>query len=303
MRVMWTMPKALDFGSFLLAFLVVAAGLASHSAQAEDRHAASAVSVSHGASDATVMRFEVVSIRPSKPGTNLAQGPGLLPNGFRQTGLNMWMIIMMAYNPNPVTSWGSAKLLNAPGWVGQDMYDIDARIAPEDVEAWRKQDMAHPPVLLRGALREMLKERCHLALHPLPSTIPYLDLVVGKHGLKIKETPPGEALPEKGFHFGDGIMTTQLHNGTLEHHLYGVTMLEFAAQLNTLSPDRPIQDKTGLPGRYDFVWRQEDSQSNQGDPEGELAKWPIANLGLALVPGVGPATTFVVDHIDKPSPN
>jgi hypothetical protein len=48
------------------------------------------------------------------------------------------------------------------------MYDIDARVASADVEAWQKQDMANP-VLLRSALQEALKERCHLSLHAIPS--------------------------------------------------------------------------------------------------------------------------------------
>ena len=60
------------------------------------------------------------------------------------------MIIMTAYNPEPPIRWGAAKLLNAPGWVTQDMYDIDARVALADVEAWQKQDMAYP-VLLKSA--------------------------------------------------------------------------------------------------------------------------------------------------------
>jgi uncharacterized protein (TIGR03435 family) len=70
----------------------------------------------------------------------------------------------------------------------------------------------------------------------------------------------------------------------------------------TLSHDRPVQDKTGVIGRYDFIWQEVDNADND-DPEGLLHKWPIDSLGLALKPGKGPARVFAVDHIDKPDAN
>lgn len=286
----------------LVAALLMAGATCLLAAPAESGHVAPVASASHNASNTPAMTFEVVSIRPSKPGTNWAQGPGLLPDGFRQSGVSIGMMILTAYDPEPPIRWGSAKLLNAPGWVGQDMYDIDTRVASEDVEAWQKQDKANP-ALLRSALQATLKERCHLTLHTVPSQIPYLDLVIGKHGLKIKETPPDEVLPKGGFTFANGKMIFEDRNGAQVRHLYGVTMKEFATLLTLLSRDRPVQDKTGLTGRYDFTWQKQDSAGNEGDPGGQLYKWPIGNLGLALKPGVGPSSVFVVDHIDKPSPN
>jgi uncharacterized protein (TIGR03435 family) len=213
------------------------------------------------------------------------------------------MIIMTAYNPEPPIRWGAAKLLNAPGWVTQDMYDIDARVALADVEAWQKQDMAYP-VLLKSALQETLKVRCHLSLHVIPSEIRYLDLVVGKHGLKIKEMLPGESIPKVGMTFpGGGKMAIEQHEGRLVKRFYGVRMKEFALLLSQVSGDRPVQDKTGLTGRYDFTWQERDSTESNTDPGGALYNWPIDSLGLALKPGIGPANTFVVDHIEKPDNN
>jgi uncharacterized protein (TIGR03435 family) len=199
--------------------------------------------------------------------------------------------------------WKAAKLLNAPDWVGRDMYDIDARVASEDVEAWQKQDMANP-VLLRSALQETLKERCHLSLHAIPSETKYLDLVVGKNGLKIKEMLPGESIPTVGVTLlGGGKMTIEQHEGQLEKRFYGATMNDFALTLSLISGDRPVQDKTGLTGRYDFTWQERDSTGSDADLGGQLYKWPIDSFGLALKPGVGPANTFVIDHIEKPNDN
>ena len=80
-------------------------------------------------------------------------------------------------------------------------------------------------------------------------------------------------------------------------------MKEFALWLSRISGDIPVQDKTGLTGLYDFTWAEQEGGEIQDDLGGTLYKWPIAGLGLVLKPGVGPATIFVIDHIEKPDAN
>jgi len=107
--------------------------------------------------------FEVVSIRPHKPGTEPFPVQ-YLPDGYKET-LNFQRAIMLAYLPQPAIKWSSSKILNAPAWVANDMYDIDARVAPEDVAAWEQALDNKDYELLSSAWQTVLRERCNLALH------------------------------------------------------------------------------------------------------------------------------------------
>jgi uncharacterized protein (TIGR03435 family) len=60
--------------------------------------------------------------------------------------------------------------------------------------------------------------------------------------------------------------------------------------------DRPIVDKTGLTGHYDF------SLEFDGEHPKEIAP-AIEDLGLKLTSAKEPAEILVVDHATKPSAN
>jgi uncharacterized protein (TIGR03435 family) len=193
--------------------------------------------------------FEVVSIRPHKPGTE-GIDTKYLPNGYRTT-MPLRNLILYAYIPQVETRFMST-IVNAPAWL-HDLYDIDARVAPEDSAAWQKAQSTPDPEseLLQSALQEALKERCKLALHITPIEVPYLDLVVGKDGAKLKETVPGAiervsgktSILGKGFYIDD--------NG--KRQFVGVSMDDFTRILRRFNHPQPVQDKTGLTGRYDFT--------------------------------------------------
>jgi len=71
---------------------------------------------------------------------------------------------------------------------------------------------------------------------------------------------------------------------------------------------RPVFDKTGLTGKYDFnlQWTPDD---RPGDPAPSDASSPglytalEEQLGLKLEPATGPVKIVIVDHIEKPSEN
>jgi len=91
---------------------------------------------------------------------------------------------------------------------------------------------------------------------------------------------------------------------------YGVSMADFVDELSMRSGGHPIQDQTGLKGRYDFHlnWVQSpDSDLPSGlvdphDPD-PLSHFDFEALGLRRTPIQLPAETLVIDHIEKPSPN
>jgi len=89
-------------------------------------------------------------------------------------------------------------------------------------------------------------------------------------------------------------------------------MLEFALVLQRAFLDRPVLDKTGLAGRYDFdlEWAPDETQLG-GDvpaapPDASSPPFFIAmqqQLGLKLEPGRGTIQTIVVDAAERPSAN
>jgi len=88
-------------------------------------------------------------------------------------------------------------------------------------------------------------------LHTTTVELPYWNIVVGKHGATLKETVPGAIKPVvgksnaagKGFYIQD----------SGKRQFVGVSMPDLATVLMRLTHDYPVQDKTGLSGRYDFI--------------------------------------------------
>jgi uncharacterized protein (TIGR03435 family) len=239
--------------------------------------------------------FEVFSIHPHKPGTDPLEQQ-YRPDGLTLTVSLEW-VIELAYSPLPRLPPHSVKVVHAPGWI-DDWYDIDARVAPEDMAAWQKAGPSFgDSEPLRSALRVALKERCKLALHIAPVEIPYWNIVVGKHGATLKETVPGAIKPVpghtslagKGFYISD--------NG--KNRFVGVSMDDLALVLMRSSREVPVQNETGLPGRYDFILPSYPA-SEISDP---LDRFPIDSIGLILERGKGPGLILDIDHIERPDPN
>ena len=71
----------------------------------------------------------------------------------------------------------------------------------------------------------------------------------------------------------------------------------FATSLRSLA-GRPVVDKTGIQGRYDFTL----SFARLDDPESTLASFSTAvqeQLGLKLEPAKVPLELLVIDHVEK----
>jgi len=86
-------------------------------------------------------------------------------------------------------------------------------------------------------------------------------------------------------------------------------MAELANHLNGVSPGHPVQDRTGLTGKYDFVLKRIDMSEEQ---DGRVSLdaipapndiWDMGALGLKVEPIKIPAETIVIDHIERPSEN
>lgn len=244
-------------------------------------------------------QFEVVSIRPHPAGT-MPYPTVFTPDSYSETETISEMI-MQAYNPQPWRYWSRSKIQDAPAWVANDRYDINARVADADVAAW-KEVLYQNSGLLRSAMQSMLKERFKLELHRTPIEADYLDLVMNKQTAKLQDTVPGKVkpIPGKTRKVGQGLAIEE--DGEMQ--FVGVSMEEFAEFLTLMSRDNPVQDKTGLLGRYDFTlpWYDYRRYPNS-EFSNPLSRIQIKDIGLTLKPGKGPAYIFTIDHIERPDPN
>jgi uncharacterized protein (TIGR03435 family) len=247
--------------------------------------------------------FDVVSIKPSKPGETywtFGDPPG--EDLYRAINRPLGVTILEAYFPMALSS--RQRLVGAPDWVWKENYDFVGRISAADSEEWEKLSehwgrTAQNP-LLPSMLQIALADRCKLVMHRVPAEIPGYALIVGGHGpnwTQLQETRPGETIPPEAQKIDwDGRMIPYqrgVENPTL--HFYQTSSNSLAAQLSGFGA--PVVDKTGLTGTYDFALMK---VSAEGDP---AVDWDLGALGLKLVPTKIPTEDVVIDHIERPSPN
>lgn len=189
--------------------------------------------------------------------------------------------------------------------------DIDARVPESEIADWQKQGLSiDRKPLLREMLQSMLADRCHLAFHRVPAQLDGWRLELAKSPPHLTEAKPDEQLPQ-GVRLGDGgILVPWQSRQAVVVRFYGATMAEFARHLSDTSKGHPVEDHTGLTGRYDFAlsWvtdpehPERDGLVSSDDPD-PLSHWDLNALGLRLVPMKIPIDNLVIDHVERPSEN
>ncbi len=253
------------------------------------------------------LRFGVVSIRPSKPGSGQSFTQNIQPDGYRARGQSMHNTIMVAYSPLNWVFWPREPLVGEPAWGTADLFDIEGKVAPEDIAAWQRQgNSPEQKTMLRAMLQAALAERCRLAVHIVPGQASGYALVVRKGGPKFHESPAGALPPEGGMQLPDG--GKMVSEGDGRERFAGASMASFAWALSMISGGPAgtmprIEDRTGLTGRYDLLLeRRETGMGLESNPSPATA-WDIRQIGLDLVPIKVPSEAVVIDHIEKPTEN
>jgi len=89
-------------------------------------------------------------------------------------------------------------------------------------------------------------------------------------------------------------------------------MTGFASLLQRSVLDRPVFDRTGLSGRYDFdlEWRIDGTQFDRGtvSTKAQTSDKPdiftaVRQLGLKLAPAKEAIDVLVIDHVEPPNAN
>jgi uncharacterized protein (TIGR03435 family) len=160
--------------------------------------------------------------------------------------------------------------------------------------------------MLRSMLQAMLEDRLKLVVHRSTREAPVYLLVVGKNGPKFKETNPGELHPGARPMPGGGTLSREQNDDQVTVHYFGVSIAQLAPFVLG-DAGRPIQDRTGLTGKYDVTIQRPVPLAAQPGPAssdpGPSASSVAEQLGLKLEPAKGQVELLVIDHVERPSPN
>ena len=242
--------------------------------------------------------FEVATIKPNNTGATSMQGLVIRGRKFMTRASSLGDLISFAYEVQ------AKQIINAPDWLDKDRYDIEA--VPE-------QEGVPNPEQIRIMIRKLLADRFALKFHHDKREMSAYVLTVAKDGQKLKPTQLKGNLPGIGIGPGTGGITLNMINATIG---------DFTGFLQILVLDRPVVDKTGIEGRYDYrcTFTPDDSQFGGHPPPMPQAKdngstdtaAPAApslydaiqqELGLKLSAEKTAVDVIAVDHVDKPSAN
>jgi bla regulator protein blaR1 len=270
------------------------------------------------------MAFEVASVKPSKGAfvpSNLPLTPWddyIATDGRFRADAALSTYIEFAYKlwPNEPQS---REFSHLPKWVAADRYSIEARAETGN----RTKDQ------MRLMVQSLLADRFQLAAHFEAREVPVFELRLakaGQPGPKLISHADGATCDRPGTSPGDGLpgFPGDCHSlsaidkpGTMLI-LVGsrdVTMDVLAGGLSTLMSSgvgRPVIDKTGLKGRFDFTleWAREPrgpAASDSPAPAAPTGPTPIEalrdQLGLKLEPTKASLPILVIDRVERPSEN
>ncbi len=242
--------------------------------------------------------FEVASIRP-QPWTNEGR-VGVFVRGNTLTGehVSLYRLIEFAYNLRTDDSqlsggpsWAKHGILSDVAGAESSLYHVTAKAA----------DGSAPTVeQFRSMLQKLLADRFQLQVHHVTKEMAVFNLVLARNGPKLKEN------------MADTKASLAMRDGKMFRmraiHVPLSSLVEELTNPNH-GAGRPVFDRTGLAGFYDFEidWAPNylagggDTPSDAPGPSVFAALQE--RLGLKLEPGAAMVDTVVIDHAEKPSGN
>jgi uncharacterized protein (TIGR03435 family) len=263
------------------------------------------------------INFDVISVKENKsgPGRAMLADP---PEGDGITLENLTLFDIMRWNFN-IRSFREDQLVGVPSWFTAERFDVQAKVAAADVEAWRKLNEGQR----RLVFRKLLVERFKLAAHWANVEGPVYYLVAAKGGIKIKPVQAGDPDPAapKGPDGtpmkGGGIFLIDRTSTSMKFHYQEIALSWFAKGFLAGYAGRQVYDKTGIPLDTIYTFTLEfapdrgtvvipGSDSGEGsapsaDSGPSLFTALQEQLGLKLEPAKGPVGRLVIDKVDRPS--
>jgi uncharacterized protein (TIGR03435 family) len=244
-----------------------------------------------------VAPFDVASIRVNKS-HDAGERFEFTDDGFNATNISVIMLLKVAYGVE------EDQIVGLPRWGKSERFDITAKILGKDLRKLSIEQRKH-------MIRPLLADRFELRFHEVEKNVAVYTLVISKNGSKLRPSKPD----------GSGPLAEHSHTLRMMGRGYvlglGVPM-ELIAQMLTDQLGRPVVDRTGLKGDFDFAlhWTPDEVTQSFHDQKvwpqentGPDADWPTfltavnEQLGLRLKGEKGPAGAIAIDHLEEPRAN
>jgi uncharacterized protein (TIGR03435 family) len=248
--------------------------------------------------------FDVATVKASAPMPvngpvdarllGIRGGPGTPnPGQIAANSMPLRTLLFTAYGMH-------AYQITGPAWLDTQRFDVVATV-PDG--ATKDQ--------VQGMWRNLLIERFGLQAHIEQKDAQISELVVGKDGHKMKPsaTGPAAVVEEEPSKIGPNF---ELSAPGLRSIMYstpaGITgrvigkeqPMAKLADLLSAQLKRPVVDKTGLAGNYDFTFEfAPETQAVPGNGIGQDIGAAVQQLGLRLVTMKGKIDPLVVDKMEK----
>jgi uncharacterized protein (TIGR03435 family) len=232
------------------------------------------------------LKWDVISVKPTST-DSCKDGQGgvrFLPNGLSANCASTVFLVEFAYHLMDPT-----RILALPKWAtGSQTYAIEAHVSAEDAAAFARLKRDEKSAMMQSVFAERFGMKTHMETREMPAYA----LVLAKSGSKLKE--PSDTTTGAS-QFGGSTGEVKWANSPL-------TDLKFLLAQET---GRPVVDKTGLTGKYDFVLQYTPAGHAATDESGKPSIFTALEeqLGLKLVPMKQPIEVLVVDSIEKPTEN
>jgi uncharacterized protein (TIGR03435 family) len=235
-------------------------------------------------------RYEVAAIKPNSDSDSRFAFRVESDGALAATGITLKRLMMTAYNVQ------GFRIVGGPAWVASKRWDVRG-----------KPDRAATADQVRPMLLSLLEDRFQLHARPEKRKIPVYELEVDRKGSKVPRAQNGETQP-----------IVRVSTGSVQ--LTKATAATFASQLS-YALGRPIMDKTGLNGEFDFAIEWIPEPNEDGGPTGAGlppgAPPPSASarqgpsiftalqeqLGLRLKSGRDLMDVVVIDRVQMPTAN
>lgn len=225
-----------------------------------------------------VLAFDVASIKRAPPDSgdrSIYNFPGRLT----VANLGISSLIESAYGVLP------EQILGAPSWANSERYDIDARC--EELQSLSASEIDRRNMI---RLRPLLEGRFQLKIHREAREWQTYVLVAGTWARKLTPTRRTK----------ERYRRTDNHGHT---EWEGATMDDLSRHL-AVELHRPVTNKTGIEGRFDFVLDFENPATPAGQETWSSLFTSLPNqMGLKLESRKAPVEFLVVDRVERPSGN
>jgi bla regulator protein BlaR1 len=255
--------------------------------------------------------FEVATVRENTSGDARSR---IEVVNARFSAINMTLreLVSIVYPTEGGRFRHASQLVGGPGWFNSARFDIIARAegfrGDTNRPGFTATDAERESVeRVRLMMRRLLAERFKLRARTERRQMPIYELVMlkpGQLGPEMKRSPTDcmEEWKKQGMPDARGLPCGSIQGARVGR------MTGHAAEIGPLVRDlydwtgRPVMDRTGLTGRFDFTlnWAPEGSTDTDAP---SIFTAVQEQLGLKLQPARGAVEVLVVDSVDRPIPD